>query len=76
MTEYFPPPDHPASNAVRHLRQRQLAERWGLSVRTLERWRTQRVGPPFLKLGGRIVYQLQDIQKFEANQRRAPGVED
>ena len=76
MTQFFAAAIRPDNNATRHLRQRQLAERWGLSVRTLERWRTQRVGPPFLKLGGRIVYQLQDIQKFEANQRRAPGVED
>ena len=38
----------------------QLSERWHLSRRTLQRWRQQATGPVWLKLGGRIVYPLDD----------------
>jgi hypothetical protein len=42
-----------------------LARRWGLSHRTLERWRHDGTGPAFLKIGCRIMYRLEDIQTFE-----------
>ena len=53
-----------------HSHQRDLANRWRLSPRTLERWRWERIGPPFLKIGGRVVYRLSDIEKFEKMQIR------
>lgn len=52
---------------VRHLSQRELAERWRVSPRTLERWRRDRSGPPWLRLGGRVVYRLEDVLAFEAD---------
>jgi hypothetical protein len=55
-----------------HLSQVQLARRWHLSPRTLERWRWLGQGPAFLKLGGRIVYRLDDVEAFERAQRRTP----
>lgn len=55
---------------ITHLNQIELARRWRLSPRTLERWRWQRQGPAFLRLGGRIVYRLDDVRAFEAAQRR------
>lgn len=51
---------------TRHLNQIDLARRWNISHRTLERWRWKRIGPPFIKLGGRIVYRLDDVLAFEA----------
>jgi predicted site-specific integrase-resolvase len=48
------------------MNQRQLAERWTVSVASLERWRTEGIGPVFLKLQGRVVYRLEDIEAFEA----------
>jgi len=48
--------------ALHHINQIELARRWRLSHRTLERWRRQGTG---LKLGGRIVYRLIDIEAFE-----------
>lgn len=39
--------------SVKHLNQGQLAERWGVSEATLERWRSEGIGPVFLKLQGR-----------------------
>ena len=48
------------------LNSKRLARRWGLSHRTLERWRNRRMGPAHLKIGGRVLYRLQDIEAFEA----------
>ncbi len=64
----------PNSSAVRlhqhlHLTQAELAQRWRISPRTLERWRWLKTGPAYLRIGGRIVYQLEDVQKFEADRR-------
>lgn len=56
---------------VRHLNQVQVARRWGISERTLERWRWLRQGPPFLKLGGHVAYRLSDIEAFEETQARS-----
>lgn len=63
----------PAATTVRHLGQRDVAARWRLSVRTLERWRSRRQGPPFLKLGGKVVYRIEDVEAYEAAQRRDNG---
>jgi hypothetical protein len=57
-----------SDSAVRHLTQVQLADRWRMSERTLERWRWQRLGPAYLKLGGRVAYRIQDVEAFEAQQ--------
>jgi len=56
--------------STRHLNQKQLADRWGISPKTLERWRWLGQGPKFLKLGGRIAYRLEDIEAFEEQQLR------
>lgn len=54
---------------VRHLTQDELAKRWRISPRTLERWRWLRLGPQYLKIGGRVVYALEDVENFEAAKR-------
>jgi predicted site-specific integrase-resolvase len=54
--------------SVRHLTQSEVARRWCLSPCTLERWWWLGKGPPFLKIGGRVAYRLEDIEKFEATQ--------
>ena len=50
-----------------------LARRWKLSPRTLERWRWLELGPPFLKVGGRVLYRIEDIEAFELACRRNSG---
>lgn len=55
--------------ATRHFNQIDLSRRWNLSPRTLERWRWLRQGPAYLKIGGRVVYRLQDIESFETSSR-------
>ena len=47
------------------LNQKELAERWTISHRTLERWRWAREGPVYMKIGGRVVYRLSDVEAFE-----------
>jgi hypothetical protein len=51
---------------LQHLNQVQLSRRWRLSPRTLDRWRWLNQGPNYLKVGGRIVYRLADVEAFEA----------
>lgn len=59
-----------------HLTQRDLARRWSLSPRTLERWRWTGDGPAFLKVGGRVAYRLQDIEAWEADRLRRSTTAD
>lgn len=47
------------------LSETQVAERWGMSPKTLQRWRVIRVGPVYLKIGGSIRYRLCDVERFE-----------
>lgn len=53
---------------IRHLNQSDLSERWTISPRTLERWRWAGCGPRYLKIGGRVVYRLEDIEAYENTQ--------
>jgi hypothetical protein len=56
---------------VRHLNQVELARRWNISARTLERWRWLGEGPVYLKLGGRVSYRLEDIEHYETTHLHA-----
>ncbi|WP_296577463.1 helix-turn-helix domain-containing protein [Phreatobacter sp.] len=57
--------------AIRHLNQIELAARWNISHRTLERWRWSGEGPRYIKIGGRVVYRLEDVEDYEKEQLRA-----
>ncbi|MFZ2392879.1 helix-turn-helix transcriptional regulator [Rhodoferax sp.] len=50
---------------ITHFDQLQLAERWGLSTAPLERWRTNGIGPKFIRLPGKLIYRLCDIDAYE-----------
>jgi hypothetical protein len=43
----------------------ELAARWGMSPKTLQRWRTINVGPEYLKLGKKVMYPLTDVEDYE-----------
>lgn len=45
--------------------QHELAEHWGIPVRTLAAWRYQGKGPRYMKLGGAVRYRLEDVEAFE-----------
>lgn len=50
---------------IRHLNQRELAQRWDVSEATLERWRSDGIGPVFLKLQGQVRYRIEDVEAYE-----------
>ncbi len=60
----------PLGSSVRQLNQIELSRRWSISPRTLERWRWLGQGPRYLKIGGRVVYRLDDIEAFKAQHAR------
>jgi len=55
---------NPLSGAPRFVRTQQAAAYLGLSHRTLEKHRTYGTGPAYRKLGGRVVYAVEDLQAW------------
>ena len=51
---------------TRHINPFQLARRWGVTPKTLQNWRCKGRGPPYLKIGGHIIYRQADVEQFEA----------
>ena len=48
-----------------HFDQLQLAERWVLSPKTLKRWRVIGTRPKYIRLPGKVIYRLCDIEAYE-----------
>lgn len=48
------------------LSENELAQYWGVSPKTLQRWRTEGRGPNYLKLSKRVLYPLAEIRIFES----------
>jgi hypothetical protein len=59
-----------SAEKVKHLNQTQLAERWDVAEATLERWRSDGIGPVFMKIQGRVLYRVEDIETFESDSLR------
>jgi DNA-binding transcriptional MerR regulator len=55
---------------ITHLHQVELARRWKISPRTLERWRWLGLPPKFLKVNGRVLYRLEDIEAHQVENIR------
>jgi hypothetical protein len=64
---------HPERAPAQHLRQIDLARRWAVSEQTLANWRWRKKGPPHLKIGGRILYRLADVEQYEAQHLQVNG---
>lgn len=60
--------------APTYLTQDEVASRWRISPRTLERWRWQKTGPAFTKIGARACYALADIEAYERRRRADIGL--
>jgi predicted site-specific integrase-resolvase len=43
----------------------ELAQRWAISPKTLQRWRLEGRGPRYLKLSKRVSYQITEVMAFE-----------
>lgn len=55
-------------NASESLTEIELAARWSISRRTLQRWRKLRRGPAYIRIG-RITYAIDDVLAFERASR-------
>ena len=53
-----------------HLTETALADRLAVSKRTLQKWRANGEGPPFMRLGGAIRYNVEDVERWENECRR------
>ena len=55
---------------ARRLTQDELADRWRMSPRSLERWRADGFGPEWIKMRGRVLYRTEDVVAFERERLR------
>jgi predicted DNA-binding transcriptional regulator AlpA len=54
----------PTAIPQRYLRTPEASRLVGLSIRTLEKHRIYGTGPRYSKLGGRVVYRIEDLQAW------------
>jgi hypothetical protein len=52
-------------NGVPRLNEKQLADRWGVSARTLQAARVKGSGVPFIRIGRAVRYRLEDVLAYE-----------
>jgi len=43
---------------------KQVSANYGISVGTLANWRTQKRGPKYYKVGGKVLYRTEDVEAF------------
>lgn len=55
------------------LTEHQLANRWCISIKTLQEWRRRGVGPSYLKLGKAVRYPHEIIATYEENHMEISG---
>lgn len=50
-----------------YLTQDELLTRWRGEIRlaTLNTWRSRKQGPPYVKIGGRVLYPLKGVEEYE-----------
>jgi hypothetical protein len=52
-------------NYLQRLNEKQLARRWGVSVRTLQAARVKGSGVQFIRIGRAVRYRLEDVLAYE-----------
>jgi hypothetical protein len=60
------------SSEAGYLQPRELAERWRgvVTLSTLDNWRSQNRGPRFVKIGGRVLYPVAEVEAYELRNLR------
>jgi hypothetical protein len=55
---------------MKYLNAVELAARWqgAVTTGTLANWRSQRRGPPFVKVGSKVLYPVPDLEAWERQQ--------
>ena len=57
-----------------YLSQKELAERWGISERTLQDWRYKNIGPEFIRIGYKTLrYTEEAICRYEEQVKCVPS---
>jgi hypothetical protein len=51
----------------------QLAARWmnSVTLATLATWRSRNTGPAYVKVGGKVLYRVSDVEAYEAKNTRS-----
>jgi len=47
----------------------EVAEELHNETKTLANWRTKRIGPPFIRVGKRVLYRRSDLEKWLESKR-------
>lgn len=63
---------HTSSNLTTN----ESAEYLRQSTRTLIRWRNQRIGPPWVRVGGKVLYRHRDLDAWMEDQTVQPVAND
>lgn len=60
-------------SSVEFLTVPQLVERWKrqVTVATLATWRSRGNGPPYVKVGGKVLYRVADLEAYEKKNTRS-----
>ena len=60
------------SSEPEYLQPRELAARWRgvVTLSTLDNWRSQNRGPRFVKIGGRVLYPVAEVEAYERRNLR------
>jgi Helix-turn-helix domain len=53
---------------------KQLSKMWDMPESTLRYWRCAGIGPAYVKLGGRIKYDLADVEAYVRANKQKPSV--
>jgi Helix-turn-helix domain len=66
----------PAGQRIRRqlVSTKELSGIWGVPESTLRYWRCAEIGPIYVKLGGRIKYDLADVERYVRANKRMPSV--
>ena len=63
----------PNGGMAEYLTAAETAEKIRRSVPTLERWRRLRVGPPFIRMLGQVLYDPKDVDSWLQSQKQNCG---
>ena len=56
----------------KYLTQEDLIHRWRGEIKpaTLTTWRSRKQGPPYVKIGGKVLYPLKGVEEYEKTNSR------
>lgn len=62
----------------RYLRAKEVVARYDgtIKLQTLANWRSQKSGPPYIKLGGYVMYPVDELEAWEAQRTIKPLSKD